>query len=143
MTTENDVAGLFAQGFDCGQVVLASAAKRLGLDTQTAYRLAAGFGGGMFRGQTCGAVVGAIIALGAQYGHYEPDTPERKDLNTAKALEFQQRFMEKYPSTGCRELLGYDISSPEELNIIPEKGLLINFCPKVAADAIAILNELL
>ncbi|SHH84437.1 C_GCAxxG_C_C family probable redox protein [Sporobacter termitidis DSM 10068] len=143
MTTEKEIAGLFTQGFDCGQVVLASAAERLGLDRSEAYRMTAGFGGGLFRGQTCGAVAGAIIALGMKYGHYEPNTPDRKNQNTAKVLEFQQKFMEKYSSTVCRELLGYDISKPEEMKIILEKGLLLNFCPKVAADAIEILNELL
>jgi C_GCAxxG_C_C family probable redox protein len=143
MIREEQIAGLFIRGFDCGQVVLASAAETLGLELDEAYRLAAGFGGGMFRGQTCGAVIGAIIAIGLKYGHYEPDTQEKKNQNIGKVLEFQQRFLEKYPSAGCRELLGYDISKPDEMNIILEKGLLLNFCPKVTADAIEILEELL
>ncbi len=143
MTGEKEVAELFRQGFDCGQVVLASTAEKLGLNLEEAYRTASGFGGGMFRGQTCGAVVGAIIAIGMKYGHYGPNTPARKDQNTAKVLEFQQKFMEKYPSIVCRELLGYDVSKPDEMDIILEKGLLLNFCPKVAADAIKILEEVL
>ena len=141
--SEKEIADLFKQGFDCGQVVLSSVADKIGLDMEKSYRLAAGFGGGMFRGQTCGAVVGAIMALGMKYGHFEPDTPDRKNQMIAKVLEFQQRFMEKHKSTGCRDLLGYDVSKPDEMAIIEEKGLLLEFCPKVAADAIKLLNEIL
>lgn len=140
---EEEIAGLFMQGFDCGQVVLASAAEKLGLELEEAYRLASGFGGGMFRGQTCGAVIGAVIATGMKYGHYEPNRQERKNQNTEKVLEFQQRFLEKYPSILCRELLGYDVSKPDEMGVILEKGLPLNFCPKVTADAIEILEDLL
>jgi C_GCAxxG_C_C family probable redox protein len=143
MPNEDEIAKLFAQGFDCGQVVLAVASERIGLDTETAAKLASGLGGGMFRGQTCGAVTGAIIALGMKYGHYEPNMPERKNQVTAKAVEFQQRFIEKYSSTVCRELLGYDISRPDELTIILEKGLLFSFCPKLTAAAIGLLEDLL
>ena len=143
MTREEEIAELFRQGFDCGQVVLASAAERLGLDLDETYKLASGFGGGMFLGQTCGAIIGAIIAIGVKYGHYEPDSQDRKNQTMSNVLEFQQRFLEKYPSAVCRELLEYDVSKPDEMSIILEKGLLFSFCPKVVADAIDILEELL
>jgi C_GCAxxG_C_C family probable redox protein len=143
MPREEEIAKLFAQGFDCGQVVLTAASERIGLDAETAAKLDSGLGGGMFRGQTCGAVTGAILALGMKYGHYGPNMPERKNQVTAKAVEFQQRFMEKYSSTVCRELLGYDISRPDELNIVLEKGLLFSFCPKATAVVIDLLEDLL
>lgn len=143
MISEEEVAALFRQGFDCGQVVLSCAADKLGMDTQTACKLAAGFGGGMSRGQTCGAVVGAIIALGMKYGHFQPDTPQVKYVMTKKALEFQQKFMEVYPSTTCRELLGHDIGDPQGMQAILDKGLLFTFCPGVVVDTAHLLNALL
>ncbi|MDR0355858.1 MAG: C-GCAxxG-C-C family protein [Deltaproteobacteria bacterium] len=143
MITEQEVAAGFKQGFDCGQIVLASVSAKFGLDSQTAHKLAAGFGGGMGRGQTCGAVVGAIIALGLKYGHYEADTPNQKSQIMGKAVEFQQRFMEIYPSVVCRELLGYDLSCPEQMEIIMDKNLLFTFCPKVVADAVQLLEDVL
>ena len=45
--------------------------KELGYDKDEASRMAAPFGGGMFRGDTCGAVVAAMIAIGMRYGHSE------------------------------------------------------------------------
>jgi C_GCAxxG_C_C family probable redox protein len=143
MINEEEIAGLFKQGIDCGQLVLASVADKLCIDEAAAYKIAAGFGGGMFRGQVCGAVAGAIIALGIQYGHSGPGAQEQKARNSSKVLEFQRRFLEKYPSTVCRDILGYDIGKPDEMQIIVEKDLLFNFCPKVTAEAMAILNSLL
>jgi C_GCAxxG_C_C family probable redox protein len=137
------IAERFSQGIDCGQIVLASAADKLCIDEADAYKMAAGFGGGMFRGQACGAVVGAIIAIGMKHGHSGAGAQEQKALNTSKVVEFQRRFLEKYPSTVCRDILGYDISKPEEMHIIAEKGLLFTLCPKVTAEAMAILNDLL
>ena len=143
MIGEREIEGLFRQGFDCGQVVLASAADKLGLDKDTACKLAAGFGAGMFRGQSCGAVVGAVMGLGMKYGHFQPGMADAKDQIRENTLEFQRKFMEIYPSTVCRDLLGYDIAKPEQMDAILDKGLLFNFCPKVVADASRLLDELL
>jgi len=140
---ETEIAEKFRQGFDCGQVVFATVADNLGIDETLAYKLAAGLGGGMFRGETCGAVIGAILAIGMKYGHHEADTFTIKSQNMAKVLEFQHKFMEKYPSTVCRELLGYDVGKPDEMAIILEQNLLLEFCPKVTAYAIDILETIL
>ena len=43
------------------QAVFAELAPQLGVDRETALKISACFGGGMWVGETCGAVVGAII----------------------------------------------------------------------------------
>jgi C_GCAxxG_C_C family probable redox protein len=139
---ENEILELFEQGFDCGQVVLSSLSEKLGLPEEQANKLAACFGGGMFNGDACGAVVGALMAIGLKYGNFLPDTPEEKLASMAKANEFRARFLERYNSTVCRELLAFDIGKPEELEIILQKGLLVSFCPKVVAYAIEILEDI-
>ena len=140
---ENEIQELFKAGFDCGQVVLAGHAKKLGLDIDQANRISACFGGGMFSGDTCGAVVAALMAIGLKYGHCRPDTPDTKYQCRTKVYEFKRKFLERYNSTICRELLTFDIGKPEEFEIILKKGLLFSFCPKVAAYAIEILSEIL
>ncbi|MHC6179998.1 C-GCAxxG-C-C family protein [Clostridium sp. JNZ X4-2] len=140
---ENEIAELFEQGFDCGQVVLASFAKELGMDTKQTNKMAASFGAGMFCGETCGAVIGALIAIGLKYGHYLKNTPDIKNQNIVKVNEFRKKFLMRYDSTVCRELLGYDISKPEEMKIILEKGLLFSFCPKLVAYVTEVLAEIL
>ena len=69
MKKEN-IAELFMKGIDCSQVVAGEFAEELGITQEEAYKMAAGFGGGMGIGETCGAVVGAMIVLGMKYGHF-------------------------------------------------------------------------
>ena len=90
-----------AQGFrdradvhhNCCQAVLMSFCEEHGLDGETAFRLAAHFGGGMRHGATCGAVTGALMALGLA----------GKGDEEAKALI--ARFRAEHGATECAALL--------------------------------------
>ena len=50
--------------YNCAQAVLIPFAEQAGLQADQAYRLAQAFGGGMRSGSVCGAVTGALMALG-------------------------------------------------------------------------------
>jgi len=50
--------------YNCAQSVLIPFAEAAGLDKETAFRVAANFGGGMRRASVCGAVTGGLMALG-------------------------------------------------------------------------------
>lgn len=118
MTYEEKAAVLHESGCNCCQAVLGSCCESLGLDAETAYRLGAFFGGGMRRGEVCGAVTGALMALGLQYG----DENNRKSL---KSLEFMKAFREKYGTMLCKELLPENGQKKKEL--CPG---FINYCAK-------------
>lgn len=137
------VLAQFSQGFDCSQVVLSQAAEKLELDRETALKAAAAFGGGMWRGDTCGCVTGALMAIGLRYGTAVPGDSETKNAMLAKKLEFEVRFAEANGSCICREILGYDLSVPEEMAKIQEKNLLTTRCPQVVCRAAEILEDLL
>jgi C_GCAxxG_C_C family probable redox protein len=137
------VAELFMKGFDCSQVVLAECAGDLGITREEACRMSAAFGGGMGVGETCGAVVGAMIALGLKYGHCREDAMEQKDVMNRKRAEFIEAFRGKYGSCACRDLLGHDISVPGEFDKVLEEGLLFDFCPQVVCDTLEILEKIL
>ena len=47
MTSLDVAAFRFAEGYNCAQAVLSAYATRLGLDGNTALKIASGFGGGM------------------------------------------------------------------------------------------------
>ena len=82
----------FSEGFSCSQSVLAAFAPELGLDADAALRVSAAFGGGMGRtGGTCGAVTGALMALGLKYGATVAD-PVAKERTYALTREFIARF---------------------------------------------------
>lgn len=140
---EKEIAKLHQQGFNCVQIVLSSFSEQLGIDSQLAKKVAACFGGGMSWGEVCGCVTGALMAIGLKYGNYLPNSPEAKRQCAEKCAEFKEAFLEEYDSVICRELLGYDISKPEEKKIIIEKGLLTDFCPEVMAYAIEVLQDIL
>ena len=135
------ITELFMKGIDCSQVVVAAFADELGMTQEEAYKVAAGFGGGMGIGETCGAVVGAMIVLGLRYGHCDTEHMEQKDIMNAKRAEFLTKFREKYAVCNCKGLLKHDIADPEEMQKILDEGLLVDFCPEVVEDTIAILEE--
>lgn len=137
------IASEFTKGFDCSQVVLAQCADRLGISVEEANKAAATFGGGMGIGETCGAVVGAMIALGLRYGHFKEGDSEQKDIMNAKRAEFIAAFKDKYGSCACRDLLGHDLSQPGEFEKVLEEGLLFDFCPQVVADTLEIMEGIL
>lgn len=140
---KKEIAELFMKGIDCSQVVVGTFADELGITTDEAYKMAAAFGGGMGLGETCGAVVGAMIVLGLKYGHHDVEHMEQKDIMNAKRAEFLQKFQEKYGVCNCKGLLKHDISNPEEMQQILDEGLLFDFCPEVVKDSIDILKNIL
>ena len=94
-------------------------------------------------GETCGAVVGAMIVLGLKYGHCDVEHMGQKDIMNAKRAEFLQKFQEKYAVCNCKGLLKHDISKLEEMQKILDEGLLFDFCPEVVKDSITILKEII
>ena len=76
MLTKAQVTDLFKSKIHCSQIVLGEFAEELGYSREEAYKMANAFGGGCFRGDTCGAVAGAMIAIGLKYGNDEPGNIE-------------------------------------------------------------------
>lgn len=66
----------FLAGYNCAQSVLYAFAPDLGLDGETALKVATGLGAGMARrGEVCGAVTGGILVLGLKYRTRRPTGP--------------------------------------------------------------------
>lgn len=129
-------------GFNCTQSVFSAFAEELGIDRETAYRIACGFGGGCGGSAgTCGAVSGAIMAIGTRYGKCKADDAAAKEKTYALVRACMQRFREKNGSTICKELLGVDISAPEGLKTAKASGLFDTRCVQFVRDAAEILED--
>ncbi len=77
-------------------------------------RIASAFAGGIGNtGAVCGAVVGAVLAIGLKQGR--ADTMEEVLRNLAVAREFRRRFEAEMENISCRELTGVDLSTDEGL----------------------------
>lgn len=141
---EEQIREKFMQGYDCSQVVLTYFADRYGLDEELANKISACFGGGMQMGGVCGAFTGALMVIGLKYGHSNPDNlMEQKELLTAKNAEFREKFQKELESCGCKELLGYDVSTPEGFTEALESGRLLGYCPGLVLKVIEILESVL
>lgn len=135
----------FEEGFSCSQAVLSAYAPALGLDRETALRIAGAFGGGMGRmGEVCGAVAGAMMVIGLKYGQTTVEDEQAKEKSYELAREFATRFRARNNGCiKCRELLGCEIDTPEGLRMAREKGLFTTLCPKFVYDAAKIVEQLL
>lgn len=133
----------FKNGFNCSQALLATFAADFGLSEEMALKVATQFGGGARKGEMCGAVSGALMVLGLKYGHYHYDAPEEKANAYSIAEDFMNRFIEKNGTVVCRELLGYDLTKPEDKQKIMELDLFHITCPKMIQCATEIVDEML
>ena len=126
--------------FNCSQSVFSSFAKELDLDEEVALKIASGFGGGMARAETCGAVTAAYMVIGMKYGHTNSDLLA-KDKTKQMIKKFNELFLAKHGSLKCKELIGYDISTPDGQVKAKEKDAFREFCPHFVGSACDILEE--
>ena len=141
--TEDKARECYAGGIDCSQVVFGYGADVLGFDKETALKIASCFGGGMFRGETCGCVTGALMALGLKYGHTKPGDEETKAELMEVLQEFTEAFAEENGSLICKELIKYDVSDPKQREGAFASGVMMTLCPKLAVSACEILDDLI
>lgn len=129
-------------GFNCSQVVSSYFAEQCGIDGDIIKKISCGFGGGMRKGEVCGAVTGGIMTVGMKYGACNINDADGKASCYSKTVQFEDAFMEKEGSVLCRDLLKCDISTPEGYSFAKENGLFPKICPKMILTAIATLKEL-
>ena len=118
MDREERACELHRSGCNCAQSILMAYADEAGLTEDSAYRLGTFFGGGMRRGEVCGAVAAALMILGLREG-----TPDNQA--NPKAARLMQAFRAEYGSLYCRELLDESGKKSKELCRV-----FIRFCVK-------------
>jgi C_GCAxxG_C_C family probable redox protein len=143
MTKIEDAVAYFKEGFSCSQAIVAAYGPTVGVDRDTALKIASGFGGGMGRlAETCGAVTGGFMVLGLKYGSAASDR-EAKEAVYTRVREFAERFKARHGSLLCRDLLGCDLNTPEGLALAQEKKLSSTVCPPYVETAARILEEMM
>jgi C_GCAxxG_C_C family probable redox protein len=140
MSRQDDAEKLFKSGFNCSQAVFSVFAKNMGLDDEISLKIACGFGGGMRLGNTCGAVTGAIMAVGLKYGKYKAEDKAARDHTYELTKKFQAKFIEQNGSVVCRDLLGYDLGTPDGYEKAKENLAFVRICPNLVKSAVEILE---
>ena len=136
---------LFKSGYNCSQSVFAAYADVFGIDTETALKISAGFGGGCGRQrELCGAVSGAVLAIGMKYGTTDGEDSDGKKLCYEKVREFSDEFRKTNPSIVCRELLGL---SDKKESAEPEKRTGAYYkkrpCAQIVKDSAEALEKII
>ncbi|MFA6314058.1 MAG: C-GCAxxG-C-C family protein [Sterolibacterium sp.] len=107
----------------CPQCVLATIQETLGMIDDQTIKASHGLsgGGGLLGDGICGALSGALLALGAKYGRDRDKLGAGRYMNNfKKAREFTERFREEFGGVTCKELQvkftgrTYDMWRPEE-----------------------------
>lgn len=110
-----------------------------GIDPAIASSFAGGIGN---TGSVCGAVAGAVMAIGLKQGR--PASEEEWLAKLAVAGEFRRRFeAEMGGDITCRGLTGMDLSSPEGVERFMKSDVPQTICVPAVGVAYRLAVELL
>jgi len=133
---------LFREGFSCSQAVFMAFAPGLGLEERQAALVASAFGGGMARqGWTCGALTGALMALGLHGGHTAAADSATKDALYGRVQALVARFEERHGAAACRQLTGVNMLDPTERQAASDRGVFTTLCPQLVRTAATLVTE--
>lgn len=97
------------KGYNCCQAVACAYADKVGVDEETMFRIAEGFGAGMGGlDGVCGAISGAVMLAGLKTSTANLDSPNSKGKTYLESKEILERFKEMNQSIICKELKGIE-----------------------------------
>ncbi|MDY0230953.1 MAG: C-GCAxxG-C-C family protein [Candidatus Saccharicenans sp.] len=135
---------LFEEGLSCSQAVFAPYAVEQGISEEKALKLSQVLGGGISHmGLLCGAVTGALLIIGLNFGRSRADDKAAKDLTYTLAQKFCQRFTELHGSINCSDLIGCSLKTPQGLALANENNLFKKYCSGFVEDACRLLEEII
>ena len=140
---ETKVLDYFSGDYNCAQSVLRAVLEEKGVYFEEAPALAAAFGGGIIgRGEICGAVSGALMAIGVLNSKLLDDMVEIKEATKKHSEIFYQKFEEIFGHNTCNGLIGIDRNDPEAKQKAVDAGIYKENCPKFVSQAVSIVLEM-
>jgi C_GCAxxG_C_C family probable redox protein len=88
----------------CAQGTLLALQEEFGLGNEQTLKAATAMPGIALRGETCGAVVAAIMSLGMAFGRERPDDFAAVQKTTSAARKLCRRFEEEFGGCNCRDV---------------------------------------
>ena len=138
MTHKEKAVQYYQDGYLCSQSVLAAYAEEYGLTEEQALKLGTCLGAGMRKGEVCGACTGALMVLGLMH-----DDPKNRKTAYENTKQFLNDFRDVNGSYLCNDLLGCDVRTPEGVQYARDHHLFTEFCPKMVASAVEILEKIM
>jgi len=138
MTHKEKAVQYYQDGYLCSQSVLVAYAEEYGLTEELALKLGTCLGAGMRKGEVCGACTGALMVLGLMH-----DDPKNRKTAYENTKQFLNDFRDVNGSYLCNDLLGCDVRTPEGVQYARDHHLFTEFCPKMVASAVEILEKIM
>lgn len=144
-THQERALALFESGCQCAQSVFAALCDETGLSEDDALALSASFGGGIGRmRETCGALCGLLMALGATLGRFPRGDGAAKDRHYRLTQYASAIFKQRNGTVYCYKLL--DIPHAAQLPVSAprnEKFYHERPCIDAVLSAVAIFDEIM
>ena len=128
------VMELAAKGYQCSQILMATALEAWGIEDEHLLRAMAGLLGGMGTGKTCGALTGGCCVLGLYAGWGTPDsTPDERlsAMLTEFVGWFESECQQRYGSIECAGIVQHDMRNK------------MARCPALVMESLARLKQIL
>ena len=151
---EKDAASLEKEYHGCSRCVLIPLQKHLGIGNSAVARAAAPLAGGIaLTGETCGALLGGLLAVGLVMADDNIEDNQAFLDTMAAGFRFHRRFQKAFEATTCRDLQTakagryYSMAKPEEYEEFVALGgyeicsALVGKAARLAAEYILELND--
>jgi C_GCAxxG_C_C family probable redox protein len=138
-TVEERASKHFNSGYNCAESVVKAVAEEIGTSVENPQSLATGFGGGFARrGEVCGCLSGAALAIGLLAGRTESDDTAGKDRVYAAVNRLFQKFELKAGGVYCRDITGLNFDEQTHHEVCCP---LVEFAARVACEEIRSLRQ--
>jgi len=132
----------FMEGFNCAEAVLMAFAESIGVESMLIPKVATGFGGGIGRGgSVCGALLGAVMAIGLQFGRNNFTEAVAYEKCMAKSLEIYRVFERSFGTVFCRELTQCDLTTREGVEKFKEQRIREHKCVEYVRRSMEVLQR--
>jgi C_GCAxxG_C_C family probable redox protein len=110
------VNDLFSNGYACSESVFLAFAERGGFASDIALQSLSMFLGGLcLKGETCGALTGALAVIGAVQSSINPVDKVRRETAFTTGKACMDWFQQEMGTTCCRTLTGINLNNPVEV----------------------------
>ncbi|MHA1951999.1 MAG: C-GCAxxG-C-C family (seleno)protein [Candidatus Thorarchaeota archaeon] len=142
-TIETAVDYFVNKNHNCAQSVMRAVLEKYDLNYEEATASMAGLGGGVgLQGDTCGAVTGAVAALGVLNSREFKDFEKHKQASYISGAKFVYKFKKKFETVKCDDLTGITMTDEQARNEFDEKGEFYVICPKYLEEAVRIIIDM-
>lgn len=143
-----NVDEILTQSKNCAQTSFAVLQQEFDLDGDAILKALTPFPGIALRGETCGAVIGCLMAIGLVYGRDDLGNWRGYLTSLSPSRKFCRAFEEKYGNTACADILEselgtrYDLANRVDLLKYTAAGGK-KTCGKIIANAVQVTATLI